>query len=74
MTELSIGDFVAFSYSPVDSLNDIVKTPEQAKEELQQVFDLVSDKKIGIFEISWSTSDFVGGSETGQSRVSRKIL
>ena len=72
MTELSIGDFVAFSYSPVDTLNDIVKTPEQAKEELRQAFDLAGDKKIGIFEISWSTSDFVKGSEIGQTEFLEK--
>ena len=66
VNELAIGDFVAFSYSPVDTLNEIAKTPEQAKDELQQVFDLAGDKKVGIFEISWSTSDFVVGSETGQ--------
>ena len=28
------------------------------------VFDLAGDKKVGIFEISWSASDFVVGSET----------
>jgi hypothetical protein len=72
ITDLAIGDFVAFSYSPVDTLNDIVKTPEQAKEELQQVFDLAGDKKVGIFEISWSTSDFVGGSETQQTEFLEK--
>ncbi len=72
VTELSIGDFVAFSYSPVDTLNDIVKTPQQAKEELQQIFDLAGDKKVGIFEISWSTSDFVGGSETEQTEFLKK--
>ncbi|MFB5624394.1 MAG: hypothetical protein ACE5RP_05720 [Nitrosopumilus sp.] len=67
VTELSVGDFVAFSYSPVDSLNDIVKTPDQAKEELQQIFDLAGEKKVGLFEISWSTSDFVGGSDSQQT-------
>ncbi len=72
VTDLSIGDFVAFSYSPVDTLNDIVKTPEQAKEELEQVFDLAGDKPIGIFEISWSTSDFVGGSEDMQTEFLEK--
>lgn len=72
VTELSIGDFVAFSYSPVDTLNDIVKTPQQAKEELQQIFDLAGDKKVGIFEISWSTSDFIGGSETVQTEFLKK--
>jgi len=72
VTELSIGDFIAFSYSPVDTLNDIVKTPQQAKEELQQIFDLAGDKKVGVFEISWSTSDFVGGNETAQTEFLKK--
>ncbi|QLH07699.1 hypothetical protein [Nitrosopumilus ureiphilus] len=72
VTDLAIGDFVAFSYSPVDTLNDIVKTPQQAKEDLQQVFDLVGDKKVGIFELSWSTSDFVGGSDSAQTEFLEK--
>ena len=74
VTELSIGDFVAFSYSPVDTLNDIVKTPEQAKDELEHVFDLAGDKKVGIFEISWSTSDFVGGNEMEQTEFLEKTF
>ena len=72
VTDLAIGDFVAFSYSPVDTLNDIVKTPQEAKEELQQVFDLVGDKKVGIFEISWSTSDIIGGSDSTQAEFLEK--
>ena len=72
VTDLAIGDFIAFSYSPVDSLNDIVKTPEQAKEELGQIFDLAGDKQVGLFEISWSTSVFVGGSEVMQTEFLEK--
>ena len=72
VSDLAIGDFVAFSYFPVDTLNDIIKTPQQAKQDLQQVFDLVDDKKIGIFEISWSTSDFVGGSDSTQTEFLEK--
>ena len=72
VTDLAIGDFVAFSYSPVDTLNDVVKTPQEAKEELQQIFDLIGDKKVGIFEISWSTSDFVGGSNAEQTEFLEK--
>jgi hypothetical protein len=66
VNDLAIGDFVAFSYFPVDTLNDIIKTPQQAKEDLTKVFEIVPDKKIGFFEISWSTSDFVGGNSTSQ--------
>ena len=72
VTDLDVGDFIAFSYFPVDSLNDIVKTPQEAKEELQQTFDLAGDKKVGIFEISWSTSDFVGGNYTEQTEFVEK--
>ena len=72
VTDLTIGDFIAFSYFPVDTLNDIVKTPQEAKEELQQVFDLAGEKKVGIFEISWSTSDFVGGNEVLQAEFVEK--
>jgi len=72
VTDLAIGDFVAFSYSPVDTLNDIVKTPQEAKEELQQIFDLVGDKKVGIFEISWSTSDVIGGNDSTQAEFLEK--
>ena len=73
LTDVATGDFVAFSYSPVDSLNDIVKTPEEAKQDLEQsILKLVGYKKIGFFEISWSTSDFVGGSDSSQSEFVEK--
>lgn len=63
VTELNIGDFVGFTYFPVDSLNEILKNPiDEANSDLEKVFELVPDKKISFFEISWSTSDFVGGS------------
>jgi len=66
VTDLALGDFVAFSYFPVDNLNDIVKTPQEAKEDLQKIFKIIPDKKIALFEIGWSTSDFVGGNNTSQ--------
>lgn len=72
VTDLALGDFVAFSYSPVDNLNDIVKTPQEAKEDLQKIFEIVPNKKIGLFEISWSTSDFVGGNNTSQKMFLEK--
>ena len=74
VTDLAIGDFVAFSYSPVDTLNEIVKTPQEAIDDLNKVFELVPDKKIGFFEISWSTSDFVEGDETSQKEFLEKLF
>jgi hypothetical protein len=70
--QLSIGDFVAYSYFPVDSVNEIVKTPEQAQDDLRIAINLAKQKPIGFFEISWSTSDFVGGNEKDQSEFIKK--
>jgi len=62
VSDLSQGDFVAFTYFPTDSLNEIVKNPiDEARADLEKALELVPDKKIIFFEISWSTSDFVGG-------------
>lgn len=74
VSDLALGDFVAFSYFPVDTLNDIVKTPQEAKEDLQKVFEIIPDKKIGLFEVSWSTSNFVGGNETSQQMFVEKLF
>ena len=71
--QLDVGDFVAFSYFPVDSLNEINKTPQAAREDLETIMNLVPDKKKGIFEISWSTSDFVNGTEVGQTEFVKKV-
>jgi hypothetical protein len=68
VSDVSVGDFVAFTYLPVDRLNDISKSTEDAQKDLQKALDLVPDKKVGIFEISWSTSDFVNGSEQNQTK------
>ncbi|MGI0004591.1 MAG: hypothetical protein ACREAX_04760 [Candidatus Nitrosotenuis sp.] len=62
-----LGDFVAFTYLPVDRLNDISKTPQEARADLQKALDIAGDKKIAFFETSWSTSDFVKGSEQDQA-------
>ena len=72
--ELDVGDFVAFSYFPVDAVNEINKTPLTALEDLQQMMELVPNKKVGIFEISWSTSDFVGGTQEMQSEFVKNVF
>ncbi len=72
--ELDVGDFVAFSYFPVDALNEINKTPLMASDDLQQMLELVPNKKVGIFEISWSTSDFVGGNQEMQTEFVKNVF
>ena len=63
---LDVGDFVGFTYFPVDSLNEITKTPGEARRDLESALELAGDRNAAFFEISWSTSDFVNGSEEDQ--------
>jgi len=72
--ELSLGDFVAFSYTPTDTLNEIDKNSDEAIEDLNQVFKIVPNKKIGFFEISWSTSNFVEGDNDSQKIFVEKLF
>jgi len=74
VTDLALGDFVAFSYAPTDSLNEINKTPEEAIIELNQIFEIIPNKKIGFFEISWSTSNFVNGDYISQQDFIEKLF
>ena len=74
VTDLALGDFVAFSYAPTDSLNEINKTPEEAIIELNQIFEIIPNKKIGFFEISWSTSNFVNGNYISQQDFIEKLF
>jgi hypothetical protein len=71
--QLDLGDFVAFSYFPVDSLNEINKNPQEARADLDTIMTLVPDKKKGIFEISWSTSEFVNGTKAEQTEFVKKV-
>ena len=68
VSQLIMGDFVGFSYKPTDLLNEINRTQEEAKADLDKMFELVPNKKIGMFEISWSTSDFIMGNENDQKK------
>ena len=64
--KLNQGDFVAFSYFPVNKLNEINKTPQEARKDLERILELAGDKKVALMEISWSTAESIGGSQDGQ--------
>ena len=72
--ELALGDFVAFSYTPTDTLNEISKNPDEAIEDLNKIFEIVPNKKIGFFELSWSTSNFVEGNDDSQKIFVEKLF
>ncbi len=60
------GDFVAFTYLPVDRINNIAKTPQEAQADLEEALEMVPNNKVAFFEISWSTAGDIGGSEKSQ--------
>ena len=72
--ELALGDFVAFSYSPTDTVNEISKNSDEAIKDLNQIFEMIPDKKIGFFELSWSTSNFVEGDDISQKIFVEKLF
>ena len=74
VNDLSLGDFVAFSYTPTDILNEITKTPEESINDLYKVLEIIPNKKIAFFEISWSTSEFVGGYYSTQKEFIKKLF
>jgi len=74
VNDLSLGDFVAFSYTPTDILNEIIKTPEESINDLHKILEIIPNKKIAFFEISWSTSEFVGGYYTAQEEFIKKLF
>lgn len=74
VTELDDGDFVAFTYMPVDAINEIVKTPQEAKKDFDIILELVPNKKIAFFEVGWSSSEFVGGNKDNQKQFVSELF
>lgn len=65
---LSVGDFAAFTYRPTDPLNEINRTPEQARADLDRMRGMVPNgTAVALLEAGWATSEAVAGSESDQA-------
>ena len=73
VSKLNQGDFVAFTYFPVNTLNEIDKTPEDAEKNLEKILDLAGNKPVALMEVSWSTAESVGGSSEGQVKFMKIV-
>ena len=63
--------FDLISYSTVSYPRELLDQLNQIETlSARKIFEL--DKKIGLFEVSWSTSDFVGGNKTSQQMFVQK--
>lgn len=71
--KLNQGDFIAFTYFPVNALNEIDKTPEDAGKNLEKILDFAGNKQLALMEISWSTAESVGGSNDGQTKFMKIV-
>ena len=72
--ELEMGDFIALSYKPVDIVGDIVKTPQEAINDFEKTLEIFPSQKLAFFEVSWSTSEFVDGSNDEQAEFIKSSL
>ncbi|HJU13921.1 MAG TPA: hypothetical protein VJ792_05640 [Candidatus Nitrosotalea sp.] len=66
--KLNQGDFVAYSYAPVDLLFYETKGPDRAVQDLQKMFDYAGDKNVGLVEIGWGTDSSINGTEDNQAK------
>ena len=65
---LSAGDFAAFTYRPTSPLNEINRTPEQARADLDRMLSIVPEgMPVALLEAGWATSPAVGGSQADQA-------
>ena len=72
--QLEMGDFIALSYKPTDILGDINRTPQEAIDEFKKALEIFPSHKLAFFEISWSTSEFVDGSNDEQAEFIKSGL
>ena len=72
--EMEMGDFIALSYKPTDVLGDIDRTPLEAIADFEKALEIFPAQKLAFFEISWSTSDFINGSNQDQEQFIKSSL
>ena len=72
--QMEMGDFIGISYKPTDTVGDINKTPIEAFKDLEKTLEIFPSQKLGFFEISWSTSDFVYGNTGDQEQFIKSSL
>jgi len=66
--KLNQGDFVAYSYAPVDLLYYQTQSPEKEGGDLQKMIDYAKGKKIALMEVGWSTDKSINGTSEKQQK------
>lgn len=72
--KLNQGDFVAYSYAPVDLLYYQNKSPDEQGQNLQKMLDYSGGKKIALMEIGWSTDKAINGTSDNQVKFMKIVF
>ena len=71
--KLNQGDFVAYSYAPVDLLYYENNGTEQQGANLHKMIDYAKGKKIALMEVGWSTSKSINGTKENQQKFVKVV-
>jgi hypothetical protein len=74
VSKLNQGDFVAYSYAPVDLLYYQNESPEAKAGNLQKMIDYAKGKKIALMEIGWSTNTSINGTKNDQVKFMQLVF
>jgi len=72
--KLNQGDFVAYSYYPIDSIAYETQSPEEEGKNLQKMIDLAGGKKIALVEVGWSTAKSINGTKEDQAKFMKIVF
>jgi hypothetical protein len=71
--KLNQGDFVAYSYAPVDLLYYQSDNPEKVGVNLHKMIDYAKGKKIALMEVGWSTDKSINGTKENQQKFVKTV-
>ena len=71
---LTQGDFVAYSYAPVDLTYYENNSPDVEGQNLQKMLDYAGGKKIGLVEVGWATDKAINGTKDDQVKFMKIVF
>ena len=61
------GDFVAFTYRPLNLLNEVSRTPQDAIGDMETMLRITGGQRVALLEAGWSSSADIGGDLASQA-------
>lgn len=71
--DLAAGDFVAFTYRPVNLLNEVSRTPQGAMGDMAEMLRIAGGRQVALLEAGWTSSGGVGGDEAAQAEFAAAL-